>query len=335
MLTRRRFLSIAATAGALPLAGARAAGASTRDTILWRGTAMGAEASIRIVHPDRAFAERLVGRAVAEIDRQEGIFSLYRGDSTLSRLNRDGVVENPPFEFLELVGTSLALARRSDGAFDPTVQPLFRLYADHFGAVGADPDGPPDEAIAAALGRVGHEGVILDGASVRLARPGMAVTLNGIAQGYVTDRIAELLRREGLTSVLVDLGETRAVGRRGDGEPWRAAVGNPREKDSVLLDLPLGDERGAFPALATSAGLGSRFDPAGRHHHIFDPRTGRSAARHLAVAVAAPTAVLADGLSTALSVLPEGAGEALLSLYGPVKAFFVASDGRVSQSAFS
>ncbi|MGQ7793766.1 FAD:protein FMN transferase [Faunimonas sp. B44] len=335
MLTRRRFITIAAAAGALPLAGVRAAGAPTNDAVVWRGSAMGAEASIRIDHPDRALADRLVSRAVAEIDRLEGIFSLYRGDSTLSRLNGAGIVENPPFEFLELMGTSLALARRSGGAFDPTVQPLFRLYADHFGTGGADPDGPSDEAIAAALACVGHEGVVLDEASVRLARRGMAVTLNGIAQGYVTDRIAELLRREGLTSVLVDLGETRAIGRRGDGEPWRAALGNPPDKNGVLLDLPLGDERGAFPALATSAGLGTRFDPAGRHHHIFDPRTGRSAARHLAVAVAAPTAVLADGLSTALSVLSGVAGEALLSLYGPVRAFFVASDGRVSQSAFS
>jgi thiamine biosynthesis lipoprotein len=331
MLTRRRFLSIAASAALLGTgATASARRAPGTETLVWRGTAMGAEASIRIAHPDRAVAERLIPRWLAEIDRLEGIFSLHRGDSTLVRLNSEGVVRRPPLEFVELLGFALAVARQSGGAFDPTVQPLFRLYAEHFASPDASPAGPSDEAIRRALERVGHRHVAVDAAEVRLTRPGMGVTLNGVAQGYVTDRIADILRQEGLTDVLLDLGEVRALGMRGDGTPWRAAIAAPGAPGEDLAELPLSD-RDRFAALSTSAGAGTPFDREARHHHIFDPRTGRSAQRHLAVSVAARRAVVADALSTALSVLPQEAAAPLLANYRPARAYLVSAERTVVQ----
>ena len=103
--------------------------------------------------------------------------------------------------------------------------------------------------------------------------------------------------------VLVDLGEARALGQRPGGGAWRAALADPRDPARSLLELPLGEERGALPALATSAGYGTRFGPDPRLHHLLDPHTGRSANHWLSVSVAAPSATLADGLSTALSIL--------------------------------
>ncbi len=76
-----------------------------------------------------------------------------------------------------------------------TVQPLWDLYAGHFSRPDASPDGPPADAIAEAVARVGHEALEVDPARLRFARPGMGVTLNGIGQGYITDRVVELLRR--------------------------------------------------------------------------------------------------------------------------------------------
>jgi thiamine biosynthesis lipoprotein len=329
MLTRRRFLSIAAAAAALPWDGV--AFASTTGSVVWRGTALGAEASIRIVHPDRAFAEALIARCVTEIDRLEGLFSLYRGDSALVRLNGEGVLREPPLEFVELLWFALSAARQTDGAFDPTVQPLFRLYADHFAAAGAAAEGPPREAIVGALDRVGHRHVEIDADEIRLTRPGMGVTLNGIAQGYVTDRVADLLKQEGLSNVLLDLGEIRALGTRGDGDAWRVAVADPRDREARIIDLHLSDGGGLHPALSTSAGYGTRFDEAGRHHHLFDPRTGRSANRYLSVSVAAERAVVADALSTALSVLPQESAAALLERYRPARAWLVSEEKRVAR----
>jgi thiamine biosynthesis lipoprotein len=331
MLTRRRFLSIAAATAMLPLDRASSAGRHAASPVIWRGTAMGAEASISIVHPDRRFAQQLILRSVSEIDRLEGIFSLYRGDSALYRLNAEGMLEKPPLELVELLGFALGVSRQSAGAFDPTVQPLFRLYADHFAVPDAAPSGPAVNAIEAVLERVGYRHVEFDGSKIRLARPGMGITLNGIAQGYVTDRVADLLKGEGLSDVLLNLGEARALGSRGGDTPWRAAIADPRDHTRTLLDLRLSDRDGLFPALSTSAGSGMTFDEAGRHHHLFDPRTGRSARRNLSVSVAADRAVLADALSTALSVLSRDEAVSLLSRFGPARAYFMSLQGHLSQ----
>src|SRR5690606_10882163 len=101
---------------------------------------------------------------------------------------------------------------------------LWRAYADHFAAPGADPAGPSQERIANALAFVGFDGVGFNRDRIAFARSGMALTLNGIAQGFITDRIVELLRAGGVTSTLADVGEIRALGRRPDGTPWRVGI---------------------------------------------------------------------------------------------------------------
>jgi thiamine biosynthesis lipoprotein len=328
MNTRRRFLSILAGVSALgPLSAAWAVNAPAPS--VWRGTAMGALASLTLLHPDHAKAQALIRDCVAEVQRLEAILSLYRADSALSRLNAAGELPAPPMELVELLSASLELSRRSGGAFDPTVQPLYRLYAAHFDAPGATASGPSPQAIARVLPSIGYAAVEVDAERIRLHRPGMALTLNGIAQGYVTDRVAALLRRAGFDDVLIDMGEARALGHRPGGGAWRAAVADPRRPGRSLLDLRLGEDRGNLPALATSAGAGTQFGPDPRIHHLLDPHTGRSANHWLSVSVAAPSATLADGLSTTLSVLAPARGAALLRDYPAVRAYFADGEGRV------
>jgi thiamine biosynthesis lipoprotein len=334
MQGRRRFVSILAACGAMaPLAylcaEARASPAAT--TSAWKGTAMGALASMTLVHPEpaKARALALIRQCVDEIDRLEAIFSLYRADSSLCRLNATGELQAPPHELTQLLAQALALARDSDGSFDPTVQPLCRLYADHFSRPGAARGGPDGEAIAQALRRVDFRAVEVGSDRIRLRRAGMAITLNGIAQGYVTDRIADLLRGGGFGDVLIDLGEARALGRRPGGGPWRAAIADPQRPQRTLIDLPLGETPGAFPALATSAGYGSPFGSDPRIHHLLDPHTGRSANHHASVSVGAQRAALADGLSTTLALTTPSRVDALLARYAPVQASIVDNLGRV------
>ncbi len=331
MTTRRRFLAIAASSAAFAgLPPLRAAAADLPASSVWRGTALGAAASMTLVHPDRALARATIARCVDEIARLETIFSLYRSDSALVRLNRDGRLDEPPGELVELLSFALALARRSGGAFDPTVQPLYRLYADHFARPGAEPEGPPPAEIAAVLASVDHEAVEVEAASIALRRPRMAITLNGVAQGFVTDRVGALLRRAGFENVLIDIGEALAIGRRADGREWRAAVADPVQPGHMLFELAMGGDPGRLPALATSSGSGTRFGPATRLHHLLDPRSGGSADHHAAVSVAAPQATLADGLSTALSIVPPAQAASLLASWPEARAWFVDAAGRVS-----
>lgn len=279
LLSRRRFIAISAAASCLPGAGAAA------PMTIWRGTALGAGASIRIDHPD---ADRLIARARAEIDRLEDIFSLYRAGSSLARLNETGDLTDPPFELLDCLSVCSSVHGVSGGRFDPTVQPLWQLYARSH----AQGHAPSDDAITAARARVGWAGLRFDTGAVRLA-PGMALTLNGVAQGAIADRVSALFRAEGLSDILIDTGEMRALGGRPGGGGWPVRIAGTSHTEAL---------RSA--ALATSAPRGTVFDAVGRAGHILDPRTGLpSASPWASVSILAPTAALADALSTAACLL--------------------------------
>jgi len=328
MTTRRRFVSVVACCSALgPLQTALAA-PSVAPTV-WRGSALGAAASMTLVHPDRDKARARLEACVQEVERLESVFSLYRTDSALSRLNAQGRLDAPPQELLELLSFALSLSQRSGGAFDPSVQPLYRLYADHFAQPGAAPGGPSAQAVAAARRLVDFSAVELRPGRIRL-RPGMGLTLNGVAQGFITDRVAQLLRDDGFDNVLIDLGEARALGHRPGGAPWRAAIADPRQPGATLFELSLGEAPGAWPALATSAGSGTRFGSDPRLHHLLDPLSGRSANHYQSVSVVAARAMLADGLSTTLSVAAPDRAAQVLASYPSARAFLLDATGRLS-----
>lgn len=322
-ITRRRFIrisAVAAGASLLPgLAGARAASAELRQ---WRGVALGADASLQVYHPDPAAADRLIAASLDEVHRLERIFSLYRQDSALMRLNRDGWLDAPPSELVELLSTSAHFSRLTAGAFDVTVQPLWDLYAEHFSVPNADPAGPSEEAITAARVLVDYEGVHVDPAAIRLARPGARITLNGIAQGYATDRVADLLRAAGCNHTLVDMGEIRAIGDHVAYRPWHVALRDPRDGSHALGHVQLSNM-----SIATSSCLGTPFDATGRFNHIFDPSNGKCASKYLSVSVKTARATTADALSTAFSLMPRRSARQVLEACGGGEALFFDWEG--------
>lgn len=322
-LSRRRFIAIAAAAaGGAALARTGSAAGPLRT---WRGTALGAEASICLAHPDAVEARRLLDACVDEIARLERIFSLYRADSALSRLNADGHLDLPPLELVELLGRAAAVSEASGGVFDVTVQPLWRRYAGHFATPGADPAGPD---LADVLPLVDWRGVRVEPTGIALARSGMAVTLNGIAQGYVTDRVVDLLRDAGMTQVLADLGEMRALGAHPEGRPWRVGLADPADPGRIAEHVPLADM-----ALATSGGYGTRFEPSGRLNHLIDPRSGGCAPADRSVSVVASDATTADAASTALSLLPVEEMQPVLRRLGASSAYVLGPQGAIQLKA--
>jgi len=303
MTTRRRFLTILAGAGLAGAAPGAMPGpaASAPEPVRWRGVALGAEATIALAHPQ---APRLIAAARAEIARLEAVFSLYRPDSALSRLNRDGAIAAPPLDLVALLGLARRVHRATAGAFDPTVQPLWRLHATH-AVEGTMP--APDE-IDAARALVGLDAVAVSPARIALARPGMALTLNGIAQGYIADRVGALLAAEGLPGALIETGEIRALGTRPDGSPWPVGLADGAGGVARRIDL-------ADRAVATSAPEGTLLDHAGKVGHILDPRTGRPGGRWRSVSVTAGRAGVADALSTGFCLMSRAAIEAALAQF--------------------
>ncbi len=295
-LSRRRLITItAATAGLalLPFSPVvSAACAAELPVMRWRGVALGADASLTLHGQDATRTRQAVTAVMDEISRLEKVFSLFREDSALSALNRDGVLHMPPLDLVMCLREAERFSRATNGGFDATVQPLWALYARHFATPGADPTGPQKSEIAAARSLVDYTHVSIAADKIVLGKPGMALTLNGIAQGYITDRVTDLLRSHGFDHVLVNMGETRALGAKSDGTSWQVAI---NRTDQVV---PLANQ-----AIATSGGYGTRLDTSGQHHHLFDPVTGRSANRWSSISVMAPTATIADALSTAFSAM--------------------------------
>jgi thiamine biosynthesis lipoprotein len=280
----------------------------------WRGESLGGPVSFTLWHPDDAFARSTISRMRVEVERLDRVFSLLRADSEIAQLNRAGRLNNASPDLIVVLAAAQHAGDVSGGAFDPTVQPLWRLYEAHFSTHPDDTAGPPGAAIDAARALVDYRNIDLDGRRVIFARAGMAVTLNGIAQGYITDRVADLLRQEGFDHTMVELGEIRAIGDNPHGHAWPIGLKDPRNPTAVNRTIAISNQ-----AVSVSGGYGMRFGRSAEHH-IFDPATGRSPNSLLDVTVIAPRSVDADALSTAIFVAGEAAIPHLLAAYPGARA---------------
>ncbi|MGI9356020.1 MAG: FAD:protein FMN transferase [Rhizobiaceae bacterium] len=272
MISRRRFLSISASmalSSALPAAAAQA----------WRGNAFGAKVSIELTG-NKLATQPALAAALDTIRRMEKFFSLYDPASALSALNRTSSLKMPP-EFARLVGICDEIHRLTDGLFDPTVQPLFAAMLQSGGEL-SEAERQHFRPI------VGWENISRVGSEIRFAQPGMALTFNGIAQGFATDRVTDVLAAHGFENAVVNIGEYR-VGN----DPASITIENSNGKELARPKL-------TNRAIATTSATGYLFaDGAG---HILRPDLRDGKIRWKTVSVTAETAAMADGLSTALAL---------------------------------
>ena len=321
-IDRRRFLTISAAVAGLGLVPIGAPPKSAAHLVEWRGTFLGAVATLRIHHTDLAAAEHLIEQAVGEARRLETVFSLYQVDSDLCELNRRGVLIGPPVELLELLTLCDHFWKLTEGVFDPTVQALWQCYAEHFADGDRTIEGPSGAKVKAVLQLVGWDKLRFNRDSIVLNRRGMGLTLNGIAQGYVTDRVVDLLRAAGIESSLADMGEIRALGSNPEGRPWSVALEDPSGEVLAGRSIPIVNK-----AVATSGAAGFRFDKQGRYNHLFDPSTGACADPLRSLTVIADTAATADALSTAFALMDEERIRSVLSRWGSAEAYITTESG--------
>jgi FAD:protein FMN transferase len=285
MMNRRRFITIAAGAAV------GAAYSRIEPPLRWRGVAMGADVSIDLGPAPGAKGEAALAAAVDTIRRMEQLFSIYDPHSALSRLNRDGRISAGP-EFSRLINLAGRAHVLTGGLFDPTVQPLVMARMQ-----GRTPS-------VAERARVGWNMVEIGEDEIRFRKPGMAMTFNGIAQGYATDRVAEVLASHGLTGTVVNIGEYR-IGDR------LAAIGIGGALGNILSVKNL-----AGAAVATSVPGSYLFDD--QSSHIMHPRSMDALPRWASASVVANTATMADAFSTAL-VLANGTALAESLVKGAVR----------------
>ena len=252
---------------------------------------MGTRAEVQVAGVEDSAA--VVDAAFGALDLVDRSMSLWK-ESELIRLNRAGEARVSP-ELQAVLEHALEVATASEGAFDPTVEPLVRATGGFGGARRRLTSAERERLLA----RVGARHVHLDrpNGSVRLD-PGTALDLGGIAKGFAVDLALRALRAAGAESGLVDLGQSSVSVF---GQPLTLEVRNPERPDSA-----------PWARFELSEGHVSTSGGDQREDHILDPRTGRPAHRVLSATVIASSAIEADALSTAVFVLGAERGLALL-----------------------
>ena len=321
---RRRFLRGSLALGLLGAVGGRAAALEPRRT--WHALAFGTRVSVTIAGAEPQRADAAAKAALAEVAAIDAAAYLHAPGSALARLNRDGRLDASDPHLSALMRRACHFGALSEGAFDVTVQPL---WLRHFAAsVRGVELGVAQIEAARALIDWRAIGVAPDGA-LRFDRAGMQVTVNGLVQGYASDRAWAVLRAHGIEHALVDAGEYRALGGAAPGAPWRIGVHRPDAHAapgaSALADVvPLHDA-----ALPSSGDDGFTFTADRRLHHILDPRTGVSPGELAGVTVLAADACSADALSTACMVLGVERGRALVESVAGAVGLFQRRDGQL------
>ncbi|MDE6922700.1 MAG: FAD:protein FMN transferase [Oscillospiraceae bacterium] len=268
--------------------------------------------------------EGALKQAEDRVRELEALLSVTGGDSEVYALNHAGAADLSP-DTAELLGAALDLCRRTDGALDVSIYPVLRSWGFTTGEYAV----PDDETLAALLARVDYAQVKLDGSAAALPE-GMEIDLGSVAKGYAGDALAALLRENGVTSALLDLGgNIQTVGSKPDGSPWRVAVRDPAGDGTV------GVVEAENQAVVTSGGYERYFEEDGvRYWHILDPKTGRPARNGLAsVTVVGASGLVCDGLSTALFVMGLDGALDHWRAHRDFEAVLVSEDGSVTVTA--
>lgn len=285
-------------------------------TMMFNG--FGTTLSIRAAHEDLARLHLALSDARRVVESVEDQMSLFRPNSAISQLNREGVLNQPDPTLVRALRMSQHMSQESRGAFDITVQPLWALYA----AAQKEHRLPTRDEVIEAREKVGWKNVTVSAERVVLKRPGMAITLNGIAQGFACDLVRARLQQHGVAHALINTGEWSAIGLADASREWSLGVADPRRSDHLIAHVQLNGL-----CLATSADDQCAFTSDKRQHHILNPHTGYSPPDIASVTVAARSCATADALTKVLFV--EGYERALqLAAAWKVHALVIHKDGR-------
>ena len=324
-MDRRTFLKLAGAAGAgaaLPLVSPAIGLASldrglkvAQDTRMMMGTLV----SVTVLDPSAGRAQTALEAAFGRMSALTPIFDRHNGSGPLVELNRSGELKNAPREVMAMLRLSQRVGADTGGAFDVTVAPIIDLTKKSF---AEHQRRPSRQDLLQALTAVG--GMELGQDSVRLTKPGAAVTLDGVAKGLIVDQGMEAVAAAGCSHALINAGgDLKVMGDRGAGRPWRVGVADPAEPTRTLARVTM-----TSGALATSGNYQVYFDREKLYHHIVNPASGRSPHKDQSASVRASSAMLADALSTACFVMRPEKAQAFLDARPGLEGMVITKAGR-------
>ena len=316
-LTRRRLLQFGVAAGVVGSVLYLSLGRSPAPkAVRYSRPLMGTTVNLTVCGTDERFCRTAINVCINRMETLSSLLSTYVPDSPLSELNRRGIIHNAPPELLDVLRMSRELSELTGGAFDPTVMPLLGLYRS-LKQTGTLPE---RSVIEETLQLVDYRYILIEEpATIRLARHGTGVTLDGIAKGYIVDQGIAALRASGVTDAYVEAGgDLMVIGRRQDGQAWHIGIRNPRSDNLQHMDtIDLSDR-----AIATSGDYLQYFTDDRAAHHVIDPHSGFSPLQIASSSILAPTVARADGLATATMVLGAERSLALLETLPNCEGYF-------------
>lgn len=317
-ISRRQFLKITAVAGGL-LACGRLLQTSLDypdHTLRETRTLMGTVINLVVIAPERQAGCDAIKETFAEMERLIACFNHRQQGTALASLNQAGYLIMPPAELVAILERAIDYGNLTGGAFDVSVKPLLDAFK-------AGQTGEPSLRHL-----VNYRQIRVTPELISLGKPGMSLTLDGIAKGQVVDSATTVLQSRGFDRVLVEAGgDLVGLGTRADGRPWQVGIAHPRQA-GVLGVLSL-----TARAMASSGDYLHAFSQDWRHHHIIDPRSGTSPTDLAGVTVLAPTATDADALSTALMVMGPEDGLSLIERLPHVEGLLVTKKMQIIRSS--
>ncbi len=326
IINRRKFLQIVAVAGA---AGAGwytgLLGGGARYKVCRRSQPMmGTILNLTLYGPDQ---DTLNAAMTATLDRMQHLTSLlnrHRPTSEVGILNRGGFLNNPSPDLNRVLTLAHKISRRSAGAFDVTMLPLLLLQQGQQGE-----SQPPAAEIKQALKLVDYRRLIIHKNKISLTKPGMGITLDGIAKGYIVDEGISVLKKHGFEGLYVEAGGDLMVqGRKADNALWRIGIENPRPRRPRPLVVLQTSNR----AVATSGDYMQAYSPDFSRNHIINPATGYSPPQLASSTITAPDTALADSLATATMVMGVRASLQMLRDMPNCEGYFITKDLKHYQS---
>ena len=275
---------------------------------------------------------KAINTAFDRIKEIEDIASIFDENSEASFLNRNGYLDNPSPEFLDLINSSLYYHDISGGCFDITVQPLLDLWS---GGLWKETAEVQAEKIEETLAVIGSDKIVVSDNRIEFKVDGMSITLGGIAKGYAVDEAMKVLKEFGIKQALINAGgDLYAMGTKPDGTSWTVELENPDDLDNADTDIePLPTFAFADKAVATSGNYYRYYDPEKEVGHIMDPRTGYTTNSCISVTIIADTCMKADALATSVFVMGPDDGMNLVESLEDVEALIIDSGRKVTKSS--
>ena len=290
---------------------------------------LGSPFEVTAVAKDTMAANIYIDMAVVETKRIENLISDWIPTTQISEVNKNAGIKPVKVnnEVFELVERSLKISEITDGAFDISYASMDKIWKFD----GTMTTMPTKEAIKKSVEKIGYKNIILDKKeqTIFLKIAGMKLGLGGIGQGYIADKIKDLLFLNGCTSGIINVsGDINAWGKQPDGKLWTIGIVNPLNKNKIFATFPLEDS-----AVETSGSYEKYviFDGI-RYSHIIDPRTGYPAKGVVSVSVFAKQTEIADALATGIFVMGVEVGLDLINQIKGIECIIVDDQGKIHSS---